>query len=142
MRMRSWPGQFRGRRNPLGRLGKLETAILEVLWTHGPTTVRGILENFPRKGRPAYSTILTTMGRMKGRRLVAIAAKTGSANVYRAILSREAVQRRAVDEVMGLFAGQALPLMSCLIDAGKLSLKEVEEADRRLRARLRKPGKA
>lgn len=123
----------------MGRLGKLETAILEVLWTHGPMTVRRILENFPRKGRPAYSTILTTMGRMKGKGLVALAAKAGSANVYQAVLSREAVQRRAVDEMMGLFAGQALPLMSCLIDAGKLSLKEVEEAERRLR--LRKPGK-
>ena len=126
----------------MGRLGKLETAILEVLWTHGPMTVRKLLENFPRKGRPAYSTLLTTMGRMRGKGLVVIAAKAGSANVYRAVLSRQAVQRRAVDEMMGLFAGQALPLMSHLIDAGKLSLKDVEEAQRRLHARLRKPGKA
>lgn len=126
----------------MGRLGKLETAILEVLWTHGSMTVRRILENFPRKGRPAYSTILTTMGRMKGKGLVAIAAKAGSANVYQAALSREAAQRHLVDEMMGLFAGQALPLMSLLIDTGKLTLKDVEEAERRLRAGLRKPGKA
>ena len=126
----------------MGRLGKLETAILEVLWTHGPMTVRKLLENFPRKGRPAYSTLLTTMGRMRGKGLVVIAAKAGSANVYRAVLSRQAVQRRAVDEMMGLFAGQALALMVQLIDAGKLSLKDVEEAERRLRSRARKPGKA
>lgn len=104
-------------------------------------TVRKLLENLPRKGRPAYSTVLTTMGRMTSKGVVAITAKSASANVYQAVLSREAVQRRAVDETMGLFAGQALPLMSHLIDAGKLSLKDVEEAERRLRARLRKPGK-
>lgn len=141
MGVRSWPGRFRGRRNPLGRLGKLETAILEVLWTHGPLTVRGILEKSSRKSRPAYSTILTIMGRMRGKGLVAVSGKTGNANVYQVVLSREAVQRRAVDETMGLFAGQALSLMSHLIDAGKLSLKDVEEAERRLRANLRKPAK-
>lgn len=139
MGVRSWPGQFRGRRKPVA--GKLETVILEVLWTHGPLTVRKLLENFPRKDRPAYNTVLTIMGRMKGKGLVAIAGKAGSANVYQAALSREAAQRRAMDETIGLFAGQALPLMSHLIDAGKLTLKDVEEAERRLRASLRKPGK-
>lgn len=125
----------------MGRLSKLETAILEVLWSHGPATVRAILDGFPRKGRPAYNTILTTMGRMKDKGLVAVAGKAGNANRYQAALSREAAQRRAMDEMMGLFAGQALPLMSHLIDAGKLTLKDVEEAERRLRASLRKPGK-
>lgn len=139
MGVRSWLGQFRGRRKPVA--GKLETAILEVLWTRGPLTTRKLLENLPRKGRPAYNTILTTMGRMKGKGLVAVTGKAGSAHVYRAALSREAAERRAMDEAIGLFAGQALPLMSHLIDTGKLTLKDVEEAERRLRARLRKPDK-
>jgi predicted transcriptional regulator len=121
--------------------GKLETAILEVLWGHGPMTVRKLLESFPRKGRPAYNTILTVMVRMKRKGLVAIAGKAGNANLYQAALSHEAAQRRAMDEMLEPFAGQASQLMPHLIDAGKLSLKDVEEAERRLRASLRKPGK-
>lgn len=121
---------------------KLETAILEALWTHGPMAVREMLARFPSKGRPGYNTVLTIMGRMKRKGLVSVAGKTGNANVYQAVVSRDAAQRRAMDAVMGQFAGQALALMVQLIDAGKLNLKDVEEAERRLRSRARKPGKA
>jgi predicted transcriptional regulator len=113
-------------------------AILEVLWTHGPAAVREILGRFPRNGRPSHNTVLTMMGRMKKRGLVAVSAKAGNANIYQAAISREAVQRRVMDEMLGLFAGQAFPLMSHLIDAGKLSLREVEAAERCLRAGRRK----
>ena len=115
-------------------------AILEALWTHGAASVRAILERFPRKGRPSANSVSTVMGRMKGKGLVAIASKIGNANVYQAAISRETVQRRRMDEMLGLFAGQALPLMTHLIGTGKLTLKDVEEAERRLRARrTRKP---
>lgn len=113
---------------------KLELAILEVLWSHGPGAVREILERFPRKSRPAYNTVLTLMGRMKGKGLVGVAGKAGAANVYQASVSRGEMQRRVMDEMMALFSGQARGLMASLIDAGKLSLKDVEEAERRLRA--------
>lgn len=139
--MRSGSDNFAKRRDPVGGPSQLETAVLEVLWTYGPAPVREILARFPRKGRPGYNTVLTMMGRMKSKGLVAVAGKTGNANVYQAAVSREAVQRRLMDEMMGLFAGQAFPLMSLLIDTGKLTLKDVEEAERRLRASLRKPDK-
>lgn len=125
----------------MGRLSKLETAILEVLWSHGPAAVREILEAFPAKGRPAYNTIQTMMGRMEAKGLVAVLKKIGNANIYQAGISRDAAQRRLMDEMMALFSGQALPLMSYLIDTGKLTLKDVEEAERRLRASRSKPGK-
>lgn len=120
---------------------KLEMAILEVLWSHGPAAVREILERFPRNTRPAYNTVLTLMGRMKGKGLVAVPRKAGAANVYQAVISREEMQRRVMDEMVALFSGQAMGLMTSLIDAGKLTLKDVEEAERRLRASARKPNK-
>lgn len=134
MGVRSWLGQFRGRRNPVGQLSKLEMAIMEVLWANGPASVRAIQEGFPKKGRPACNTIQTVMGRLKAKGAAAVVKKTGNANIYQAAISRDDVQRRVMDEMLGLFAGQALPLMSHLIDTGKLTLKEVEEAERRLRA--------
>jgi predicted transcriptional regulator len=114
--------------------GKLETAILELLWAHGPAAVRQIVARFPSKGRPRYSTVLTTIGRMKSKGLVAIAGKTGNANIYRAVLARDTAQRRRMDEMMAPFSGQAFALMSSLIETGKVTLKDVEAAARRLRA--------
>ena len=125
----------------LGRLSKLEMAIMEVLWAHGPASVREILEHFPRKSRPGTNSISTVMGRMKGKGLIAVTKKIGNANICQAAISREAVQRRVMDEMLGLFAGQAFPLMSHLIATGKLSLPEVEAAEKRLRAGRRKRGK-
>jgi predicted transcriptional regulator len=112
-------------------------AIMEVLWTHGPLPVRDIQAGFPKKGRPSYNTIQTTIGRMKPKKVVAFVTKRGNAHVYQAAISRDHAQRRLAEDLIGLFSGQALPLMSHLIDAGKLTLKDVEEAERRLRDVLR-----
>lgn len=115
------------------RLSKLEMAIMEVLWTHGPLAVRDIQSRFPKQGRSSYNTIQTTIGRMERKKVVAFVTKLGNAHVYQAAISRDFVRRRLADDLVELFSGQALPLMSHLIDAGKLTLKEVEEAQRRLR---------
>ena len=40
----------------LPKLTKLELQIMEVLWTHGASSVREIQEAFPEKNRPAYTT--------------------------------------------------------------------------------------
>jgi BlaI family penicillinase repressor len=124
------------------RLSKLEMAIMEVLWTHGPLPVRDIQGQFPKKGRPAYNTIQTTISRMEGKKVVAFVTKLGNAHIYQAAISRDFAQRRLMDDLIALFSGQALPLMSYLIDAGKLTLKDVEEAERRLRATGLKRDKA
>ncbi len=52
------------------RLTKLELAIMEALWTGGPRSVREIQEEFPKKGRPAYTTIQTTVVRLEGKKAV------------------------------------------------------------------------
>jgi predicted transcriptional regulator len=109
-------------------------AIMEVLWTHGPLAVRDIQSRFPKKGRSSYNTIQTTIGRMERKKVVAFVTKRSNAHVYEATISRDLAQRRLADDLIALFSGQALPLMSHLIDAGKLTLKDVEEAERRLRA--------
>jgi BlaI family penicillinase repressor len=116
-------------------------AVMEVLWTHGPLPVRAIQAQFPKKSRPAYNTIQTTISRMEGKKVVAFVSKLGNAHIYQAAISRDFAQRRAMDDLIALFSGQAMPLMSHLIDAGKLTLKDVEEAERQLRARRLKRNK-
>ncbi len=47
------------------KLTKLELQIMEVLWAQGEASIRVIQETFPEKGRPAYTTIQTTIYRLE-----------------------------------------------------------------------------
>ena len=83
------------------RLSKLELQIMEALWSSGaPLSVREIQEQFPRKGRPAYTTIQTTIGRLETKKAVAKVRKIGNAHIYQAAVSRNAAQRRLVDDLL------------------------------------------
>ena len=57
---------------------------MEALWTTGVLSVREIQEQFPKKGRPAYTTIQTTVGRLDGKKAVARVKKIGTAHIYEA----------------------------------------------------------
>jgi BlaI family penicillinase repressor len=116
------------------RLSKLELQIMEALWTTGALSVREIQEQFPKKGRPAYTTIQTTVGRLEGKKAVARVKKIGNAHIYEASVSRSAAQRRLVDDLLALFGGRSQPVMTHLIEAGKLTLDDVQQAERLVRS--------
>jgi len=117
------------------RLSKLELQIMEALWSSGGAlSVREIQEQFPKKGRPAYTTIQTTIGRLETKKAVAKVRKIGNAHIYEAAVSRNAAQRRLVDDLLALFGGRSQPVMTHLIEAGKLSLEEVQQAEKLVRA--------
>jgi len=116
------------------RLSKLELQIMETLWTGGTLSVREIQERFPARGRPAYTTIQTTIGRLEVKKAVTKVRKIGNAHIYQAAVSRSAAQRRLVDDLLALFGGRSQPVMAHLIEAGKLSLEDVQEAEKLVRA--------
>ena len=121
------------------RLSKLELQIMEALWSSGGAlSVREIQEQFPKKGRPAYTTIQTTIGRLETKKAVARVKKIGNAHIYDAAVSRNAAQRRLVDDLLALFGGRSQPVMTHLIEAGKLSLEEVQQAEKLVRALAQK----
>jgi BlaI family transcriptional regulator, penicillinase repressor len=122
----------------LPKLTKLELQIMEALWTHGASSVREIQETFPRETRPAYTTVQTMVYRLEAKEAVRRVKKVGNAHVFEAQISRTAAQRRLIDELLGFFGGRSQPVMAHLIDAGKLTLDDVQEAERRLRKLARK----
>ena len=122
------------------RLTKLELAIMETLWTGGARSVREIQEEFPKKGRPAYTTIQTTVVRLEGKKAVSRLKKIGNAHIYEAAVSRNAAQRRLVDDLLALFGGRTQPVMTHLVETGKLSLEDVQEAERLVRQMGDRPG--
>ena len=115
------------------RLTKLELRIMEALWTHGASSVREIQEALPEKDRPAYTTVQTMVYRLEAKRAVRRVKKVGNALIFEAQISRDSAQRRLVDELLSVFGGRTQPVMAHLIDAGKLTLKDVQDAERTLR---------
>ncbi|MGH9398220.1 MAG: BlaI/MecI/CopY family transcriptional regulator [Terriglobia bacterium] len=120
------------------KLTKLELQIMEALWTRGECSIREIQETFPEKDRPAYTTIQTTVYRLEGKKAVRRLRKVGNFHIFEAAMSRRAAQRRLIDELLGLFGGRTQPVMARLIESGKLTLKDVKEAEKALRELERK----
>jgi BlaI family transcriptional regulator, penicillinase repressor len=116
----------------LPNLSKLELRIMEALWNGGVLSIREIQEAFPEKDRPAYTTIQTTVYRMEGKRALRRTKKIGNAHVFEAVVSRTAAQKRLIDELLGLFGGKAQPVMSHLIESGKLTMDDVKAAEQTL----------
>src|SRR5437764_14872935 len=106
---------------------------MEALWGKGEGSIREIQESFSAKSRPAYTTVQTTVNRMEAKGVVRRARKVGNFHIYEPAISREAAQRRLVDDLLAIFGGRSQPVMAHLIEAGKLSLADVKEADRMLR---------
>ena len=117
---------------PLPKLTKLELQIMEALWTRGPCSVREIQESFPAKKRPAYTTVQTTVYRLETKKVLRRTRKIATALIFEAAVSREAAQRRLVDELLGLFGGRSRPIMAHLIESGTLTLEDVREAEKAL----------
>jgi predicted transcriptional regulator len=118
---------------PHPKLSRLELQIMDALWTRGPLAVREVQEHFPEKKRPAYTTVQTMIYRLEAKNALKRVRKIGNAHVFEASISRNAVQRRLVDELLGLFGGRTQPVMAHLVETGKLTLEDVRDAERRLR---------
>lgn len=116
------------------KLSRLEFRIMEALWTRGECSIREILEAFPAKKRPAYTTVQTTVYRLEAKDIVHRVKRVGNFHIFAAAVSREAAQRRLIDDLLAFFGGRTQPVMAHLIESGKLSLAEVEEAEKTLRA--------
>jgi len=111
----------------------LELHIMQALWDRGPVSIREIQEAFPERDRPAYTTIQTTVYRLEGKKAVRRVRKISNAHIFEAVTTRDATQRRFLDDLLRLFGGRSQPVMNHLIESGKLTLDDVKEAERTLR---------
>src|SRR5882762_3739326 len=116
----------------LPKLTKLELQIMEALWTRGPCSVREIQESFPARKRPAYTTVQTTVYRLEVKKALRRIKKIATALIFGAAMSRQAAERRLIDDLLGLFGGRSRPIMAHLIDSGTLTLDDVREAEKTL----------
>lgn len=85
------------RHAPVLRLGALEAQVMDVLWDHGPVTVRQVIERLPSD--PAYTTIATVLANLDRKHLVTI-SKTRRSTLYGPRLSRHEYAAQQMEQVL------------------------------------------
>jgi BlaI family transcriptional regulator, penicillinase repressor len=103
---------------------------MEVLWTRGPCAIREIQEAFPKRKRPAYTTIQTTVYRLEEKKTLRRVKKIGHAHIFEALISRDAAQSRLIDDLLALFGDRLQPVMAHLIESRRLTLDDIKEAEK------------
>jgi BlaI family transcriptional regulator, penicillinase repressor len=123
---------------PQPKLSGLELKVMQALWSKGALSVREILETFPAKRRPAYTTVQTMLYRLEAKSAVRRTKKIGNAHIFEAVITQSSAQRRLLDELLGLFGGRPQPLISHLIESGQLTIDDIEAARKALREQSKK----
>lgn len=120
----------------MARLGELERAIMDALWERaGGLTARGIADVLSARGRSlAATTVLTVLGRLEGKGLVA-RSRDSKAHVYRTKKSREAYVVSLMLEALGE-AGDREAVLTRF--AGRMSAEEADALRRALEGEERR----
>lgn len=79
------------------RLGALEAQVMEVLWDHGPVTIREVITHLPSD--PAYTTIATVLANLDKKHLVTISRVRRSTS-YSARVSRHEHAAALMEQVL------------------------------------------
>ena len=102
-----------------------ELAILQVLWEHGPCTVRRVQEVLNARRPTGYTTALKLMQIMTEKGLLD-RDESHRTHVYRPRASAEEVQRGLVGDLLDrAFAGAADQLVLQALSARKVSRREL-----------------
>ncbi|MEM7230722.1 MAG: BlaI/MecI/CopY family transcriptional regulator [Planctomycetota bacterium] len=105
-----------------------ELDVLSALWRLGEGSVREVREELESRDRSlAHNTVLTLLGRLETRGHVAC-DRSASANVYRPLVSREAVTKSRLGALVEQLAdGKASSLILQLVESHELGPDDIGE---------------
>jgi len=110
-----------------------ELAILRVLWSRGPSTVRDVAVEMGREG--SYTTVLKLLQIMADKGLVR-RDEASRTHVYEASASEDDTQRQLVGDLLHrAFNGAAGKLVLRALEDGKVTASELAEIRRLLNSR-------
>lgn len=109
------------------RVTETELAILEVLWTSQPCTVREIVGALYDEHKPSlHATVKSLLERLEEKGYVACDA-AGFAHRFSATITREAYVGQALEQLAeNHFEGAFVPMLLSLMEKIKLSRKQRE----------------
>src|SRR5687768_5908889 len=110
-----------------------ELAILRILWTRGPSTVRDIATDMRRE--EAYTTVLKLLQIMTDKELVR-RNETARTHIYEAAHSEEQMQEHLVSDLLDrAFDGSAATLVMRALSSKKTSVKDLAEIRKLLKSK-------
>ncbi len=108
----------------MNRPSNLELQVLSILWKHGASTVREVLDELPDGRDRAYTTVLSVLQNMTSKKL-ARRESIGRAHAYAAALSRrDALAPLVAEWVHYFFSGDVDELVALARSAPKRPVKQ------------------
>lgn len=117
---------------PRTRLTRLELQLMDILWLLGSAAVRDVQGAIPERKRPAYTTVQTILNRLEEKGAVRKTRKVGNAWIFEPAIDRKKTHERLIDDFLDLFGGSATPVVSHLLESGKLTLEDLKALEERL----------
>jgi predicted transcriptional regulator len=111
--------------------GGLQSAIMEIIWDRGETTVREVHAILSRKTPIAYTTVMTVMTRLAAKKLLK-RRRSGAMYLYRAAATRDDHAGQAIASILERLAGGVgTPVLMKFVDAvGDDSPEKLDELAR------------
>ena len=104
-----------------------ELAILQLLWTNGPSSVKEIHEVLDQSKPVVYTTVLKTMQVMMEKGMLDRDTE-GRKHIYRAVIAQDATQDRLLDTFLKkTFGGSAKNLVMRALGSHTPDAAELEE---------------
>jgi predicted transcriptional regulator len=109
------------------RLGKLQLAIMRVLWQRGEASVSDVHEDLEAERGLAPTTVATMLMKLERKGVVAHRTE-GRRFIYRPLVAEEQVRRSMVDELTSqLFQGDVTALVNHLLSEHSIAARELTE---------------
>ncbi len=106
-----------------GRLTLYELELMNVLWDLGEATVQQVCDCLDRD--LAYTTVMTTLNVLHGRKGCLERTKVGRAFSYRPTVTREEMSAQVLSELRPVLFGRSLPTLMLNL----LSSEQLEDGD-------------
>ena len=107
------------------QLTKAEEQIMQVLWDLKESSVKDIIEKFP-KPKPAYNTVSTIIRILETKEFVAHKPE-GRGYVYYPIIDKETYSNQSLHKLMnGYFEGSFKSMVSFFVKENKMDVTELE----------------
>lgn len=104
-----------------------ELAILQLLWTNGPLSVKAVHEALDQEKPVVYTTVLKTMQVMMERGMLDRSSE-GRKHIYRALIAQTATQDKLLDSFLDkTFGGSAKKLVMRALGQHTPDAAELEE---------------
>jgi predicted transcriptional regulator len=80
-------------------LGPTEVRLMELCWEHGPLTVKKAIFYWNPPSKPAYTTVMTVLGRLAAKGLLK-KVKQAKSYVYEPVFDRQALEKDRLQTVL------------------------------------------